>query len=60
MRMNRLMSRKITAAAAGYAAVATAVIFLLINLFIRIRVPSDAEERGLDLAQHGEAAYGQA
>ena len=48
------------AAAAGYAAVATAVIFLLINLFIRIRVPSDAEERGLDLAQHGEAAYGQA
>jgi ammonium transporter, Amt family len=45
------------AAAAAYAAIATAAIFLLINLFIRIRVPSSAEERGLDLAQHGEAAY---
>jgi Amt family ammonium transporter len=45
-------------AAAAYAAAATAVIFGLINLFVRIRVPSDAEERGLDLAQHGEAAYG--
>jgi Amt family ammonium transporter len=44
-------------AAGLYAAIATAGIFLVVNLFIRIRVPSDAEERGLDLAQHGEAAY---
>ncbi|MBW3612242.1 MAG: ammonia channel protein, partial [Chloroflexi bacterium] len=41
-----------------YAAVVTAGIFLLINLFVPIRVPSHAEERGLDLTQHGEAAYG--
>jgi ammonium transporter, Amt family len=47
-------------ATAAYAAIATAAIFLLINLFIRIRVPSTAEERGLDLAQHGEAAYSRA
>jgi Amt family ammonium transporter len=46
-------------ATALYAAVVTAGIFLLVNLFIPIRVTSDAEERGLDLAQHGEAAYGQ-
>ena len=36
---------------------ATAVILGVINLVIPIRVPSHAEEAGLDLAQHGEVAY---
>ena len=40
-----------------YAAVATAGILLVINLIVPIRVPSHAEEAGLDLAQHGEVAY---
>ena len=44
-------------AVAAYSAVATAAILLLVNLVVRIRVPGDAEETGLDLAQHGEVAY---
>jgi Amt family ammonium transporter len=40
-----------------YSAVMTGGILLAINLVIRIRVPGDAEEAGLDLAQHGEVAY---
>ena len=41
----------------AYSAVATAGILLLINLFVPIRVAGAEEERGLDLAQHGEIAY---
>ncbi|HET6744791.1 MAG TPA: ammonium transporter [Candidatus Limnocylindria bacterium] len=44
-------------AVATYSAAATAAILLAINLVVRIRVPGDAEEAGLDLAQHGEVAY---
>jgi Amt family ammonium transporter len=44
-------------AVGAYSALATAGILLLINLVVRIRVPGDAEEAGLDLAQHGEVAY---
>jgi Amt family ammonium transporter len=44
-------------AVALYAAAATAGILLVINLIVPIRVPSHAEEAGLDLAQHGEIAY---
>jgi Amt family ammonium transporter len=44
-------------AVGAYSAVATAGILLLVNLVVRIRVPGDAEEAGLDLAQHGEVAY---
>ena len=44
-------------AAGAYAVAVTAGILALVNLVTRIRVPSEAEERGLDLAQHGEAAY---
>jgi len=44
-------------AVALYAAAATAGILLVINLIVPIRVPSHAEEAGLDLAQHGEVAY---
>src|SRR5688572_8431642 len=42
---------------AAYSALATAGILLLIDVIVRIRVPGDAEEAGLDLAQHGEIAY---
>jgi Amt family ammonium transporter len=41
----------------AYSAVMTAVILFVINLFVKIRVPSEAEEAGLDVAQHGEVAY---
>src|ERR687891_520170 len=44
-------------AVAGYSALATAAILFVINLFVKIRVPSEAEEAGLDVAQHGEVAY---
>jgi ammonia channel protein AmtB len=36
----------------------TAGILLAVNTVVRIRVAGDAEETGLDLAQHGEIAYG--
>jgi Amt family ammonium transporter len=42
---------------AAYSAIATAGILLVVNLIVRIRVPGEAEEAGLDLAQHGEIAY---
>jgi Amt family ammonium transporter len=44
-------------AVALYSAAMTAGILLAINLVVRIRVAGDAEEAGLDLAQHGEVAY---
>jgi Amt family ammonium transporter len=44
-------------AVALYSAVATTVILLVINLVVPVRVASQAEEAGLDLAQHGEIAY---
>jgi Amt family ammonium transporter len=40
-----------------YSALATGIILLAVNVLVRIRVPDDAEEAGLDLAQHGEVAY---
>jgi Amt family ammonium transporter len=40
-----------------YSALATGIILLAVNVLVRIRVPGDAEEAGLDLAQHGEVAY---
>jgi Amt family ammonium transporter len=44
-------------AVAAYSALATAAILLVINAVVRIRVPTEAEEAGLDMAQHGEIAY---
>ena len=44
-------------ATALYSAAMTAVILLVLKLVVPIRVPSDAEERGLDVTQHGEVAY---
>jgi Amt family ammonium transporter len=46
------------AVVAIYSAAMTAGILLVVNVVVRIRVPGDAEETGLDLAQHGEIAYG--
>jgi len=46
------------AVVAAYSAVMTGAILAMVNLVVRIRVPSEAEEAGLDLAQHGEIAYG--
>jgi Amt family ammonium transporter len=43
---------------AVYSAAMTAAILMAVNGIVRIRVPRDAEEAGLDLAQHGEIAYG--
>ena len=45
-------------AVALYSAVMTAGILALVNILVRIRVPGEAEQAGLDLAQHGEVAYG--
>jgi Amt family ammonium transporter len=44
-------------AVAAYSAIATAAILLIVNVVVRIRVPREAEEAGLDVAQHGEIAY---
>jgi Amt family ammonium transporter len=46
-----------TLAVAAYAALATTVILLAVNLVVPVRVPGPEEETGLDLAQHGEVAY---
>jgi Amt family ammonium transporter len=45
-------------AVALYSAVMTAGILAVVNILVRIRVPGEAEQAGLDLAQHGEVAYG--
>jgi Amt family ammonium transporter len=42
---------------AAYAAAMTWLILKLLDLVIGLRVSRDEEERGLDLTQHGEAAY---
>jgi ammonium transporter, Amt family len=41
----------------AYAVVATFVIVKIVDLVLGIRVPSNEEEVGLDLAVHGEVAY---
>jgi Amt family ammonium transporter len=41
----------------GYAVVATFVIVKVVDVILGIRVNSESEEMGLDLAVHGEAAY---
>ena len=41
----------------GYAAVGTVVIVKVVDLLLGIRVKPAAEEMGLDLSVHGEAAY---
>jgi Amt family ammonium transporter len=43
--------------AAGYAAIVSFVILKVIDATIGLRVSSDEEEKGLDVTQHGEAAY---
>ncbi len=52
--LNQLIA---VAATVGYAVVATFVIIKLVDVILGIRVTSESEEMGLDLAVHGEAAY---
>ena len=44
-------------ATVAYAVVATFVIIKVVDVILGIRVTSESEEMGLDLAVHGEAAY---
>ena len=41
----------------AYSGIVTAIIALAVNLVIKMRVPADVEQDGLDLALHGETAY---
>ncbi|MGI8871081.1 MAG: ammonium transporter [Candidatus Limnocylindria bacterium] len=55
---SQLLRQAAAVAAVGlYSALATAVILVVVNRIVRVRVASEAEETGLDLAQHGEIAY---
>lgn len=44
----------------AYAAVVSYILLKLISIFTPLRVDEDAEQQGLDVAQHGEAGYNQA
>jgi Amt family ammonium transporter len=44
-------------ATVGFSALATFVIVKVVEVVLGLRVDSEAEEVGLDLAVHGEAAY---
>ena len=41
----------------AYSFVATMILAFLINLVIKMRVPAEVEDEGLDYALHGETAY---
>ncbi len=43
----------------AFAAVGTFVILKILEQFMELRVPSSAEDQGLDIGQHGEEAYGE-
>ena len=45
------------AVVAGYSALMTGLILAVVNVIVRVRVADDAQEAGLDVAQHGEVAY---
>jgi Amt family ammonium transporter len=49
---------KAVALAVTWSAVASAIVFLLIKYTIGVKVSADTEEEGLDIAEHGERAYG--
>ncbi|MGB8686293.1 MAG: ammonium transporter [Microcoleus sp.] len=42
-----------------FAAVGTFVILKILAQFMELRVPSSAEDQGLDIGEHGEEAYGE-
>ncbi|MEG5041537.1 MULTISPECIES: ammonium transporter [unclassified Microcoleus] len=42
-----------------FAAVGTFVILKILGQFMELRVPSSAEDQGLDIGEHGEEAYGE-
>ncbi|QDT36446.1 ammonium transporter [Stratiformator vulcanicus] len=55
---NQLLNQFIgVLAAAGYAAIASAVLFKGIDLVMGFRVTRENEQRGLDLTEHGEDGY---
>lgn len=41
------------------AAIGTFVILKILSMFMELRVPSEAEDKGLDIHEHGEGAYGE-
>ena len=41
----------------AWSGIGSAILFKIIDLVIGLRVPTDAEREGLDLAEHGERAY---
>jgi Amt family ammonium transporter len=41
----------------AYSGIVTAILGLAVNLVIKMRVPAEVEDEGLDLALHGETAY---
>ncbi len=43
----------------AFAAAGTFVILKILEQFMELRVPSSAEDQGLDIGQHGEEAYGE-
>ncbi len=43
----------------AFAAAGTFVILKILAQFMELRVPSSAEDQGLDIGQHGEEAYGE-
>jgi ammonium transporter, Amt family len=43
----------------AFAAVGTFAILKILEQFMELRVPSSAEDQGLDIGQHGEEAYGE-
>lgn len=42
-----------------FAAIGTFLILKLLGQFMELRVPSSAEDQGLDIGEHGEEAYGE-
>jgi Amt family ammonium transporter len=43
----------------AYAAIATFIILKIVSLVFKLRVTEEEEQTGLDIAVHGEHAYGQ-
>ena len=46
-----------TAASVAYSAIATVILFFIVNKTIGLRVTKEEESIGLDISQHGEFAY---
>jgi Amt family ammonium transporter len=40
-----------------WSGVGSAILFKVVDMVLGLRVPTDAEREGLDVAEHGERAY---